>query len=223
MYKYKEEKKSFALFAAISFILSTFFFRSVITLMLCFSFLFLLYCNEKNRKKTIYISIILGGIILFMLNTIIYNFTGFSMDHVLNTARSRIQRTGDSESMQWFIQFLSSFIGPFPNFTRTAEYGIYHNSGLLLKCFLNFFAYVGTYKILKNFDFRFYPIALYVFMGYLMLTISGVSLDMRYHVTFLSSLMILIANGLQRVSLKNYMFYIYSVICILIIISYNIR
>lgn len=224
MYKYKQKRVFTAFLSSCIFILLTFFFRSAITLMLIFSYIPLLYCNQYNRKKSIYIGILCGGILISLLPIIVLEFTGISMEHVSRVTEARLTRTGESKITQWLIQILSSTIGPFPNFTRAAQYGIYHNSGLLLKCFLSFFTYIGAYQALKKLEYQFYPIILFLLMGYSMLVLSGVALDMRYHVTFLFAFMIMAIKGIQEYIPNNkYLLYPYTICCILIITFYNIR
>ena len=223
MYRFKRKKTIVSFMASCLFISLTFFFRSVITLMLILSYIALLCSNKYNRKRIIFIATIAGGLLLCILPAVILSFTGISMELVARVTESRLARTSDSVSMQWLIQILASIIGPFPNFTRTAQYGIYHASGLLLKCFLGFFACVGVWGILRKLDYSFYPVVLYMLMGCLMLIMSGVALDMRYHVTFFFAFVVLMIKGFQMYAYKKYLYYLYIALSMSVVCFYNLR
>lgn len=223
MYLFRERKSLKMLVLSMLFVWSTFLFRSAITLMLLFLYIPLLYCNENNRKRSIYWGIIGGIILTIVLPSLIISFTGVSLDHVSQVTAYRIQRTGNSSHTRWLVQALSSLFGPFPNFIHMAQYGILHNSGLLVKCFLGFFTLAGICNIFKRLDYMLYPIVLYLLMGWIMLIFSGVALDMRYHITFFVAFVILMAKGLQEYEGRIVWFYIYALVNVLVIIQYNVR
>lgn len=223
MFKYQNSRRLVWLLWALLFVFLTFFFRKAVTLMLSLTFVPLICCNDNNKKKSIYWGIagvlFVGGI----LPTLILNFTGISMEHVSRVTEARLQGIGGSVIQQWMSQFLGAFLGPFPNFTRTVSYGILHNSGLLLKCIMGYFTYTGIYQVFKQLDYKLYPIVAYLLMGYMMLIMSGVALDMRYHVTFFPAVVILAANGMQYAPHSIKSLFVYYFVLIGIIMFYNLR
>lgn len=223
MYTFKERKSFKSFILSMLFVCSTFLFRSAIALMLLLLYIPFLYCNENNRKRSIYWGIIGGILGTIILPFLIANFTATTMDHVSQVTAARIQKAGSSTTIQWLVQTLSSLFGPFPNFIRMAQYGILHNSGLFVKTLFGFFTIAGIYNVFKKLDYKLYPIVLYLFMGYTMLILSGVSLDMRYHVTFFVAFVILMAKGLQEYEGRTLWFYAYALGDILLIILYNVR
>lgn len=225
MYKYKENRRINFLLLAIFFTASTYLFRYAICLMLILVFLLLLYCNEKNKKSAILVSLIFCIILLVTLNIIISTLTRgtVTMDHVYQVAESRMSRSGGLDIVGWLIHGLAAFFGPFPSITRTGQYGIYHSSGLLLKCLLNYFVFLGIYHVVRKYNYYFYPIILYFLMGLIMLLGSGTSFDIRYHITFFPALILLVAYELQNGKLHKFLFSLYSIISIIVISLYNLR
>lgn len=223
MYRYKEKKKIYLLVSALLFVFSTWFFRMAICLMLFVSFGFQLIVNERNKKTILYL--VLVGIILapFVLNAFLLATTGISLEQVLAVTEARGKVVGENPTTKWLVQILSSLFGPFPNFTRTAQYGIYHSSGLLLKSLMNLFFFCGLSVVWKRMDAKIYPIVLYLFMGGMMLVLSGVALDMRYHVTFFSLWIVIVAYAWQYAKPKKMLSVAYVIFTVLLILVYNLR
>ncbi len=145
------------------------------------------------------------------------------MSHIYLVADSRMERSGGSGIVGWIVHGSAAFFGPFPNFNRLGQYGFYYSSGLLLKCLFGIFAFVGSLSVLKRFEYRYYPIVLFLFMGIFMLLGSGTSLDIRYHITSFSAFVILAAYCLDTIDLRKYVFYIYVIVSCAVVVMYNLR
>lgn len=223
MYKYKNDKRFSNLIATVVFIASTYLFRFAICLMLCMVFITSLYVNGHNRKRVWIVILVACAVVVSFLDVIIYNFANIEMEHIYEVTEKRMAKSGGLDTTGWAIQSIAAIFGPFPNFTRTAQYGIYHSSGLLLKCILNLFACTGFVCVIKRFDYRYYPVALYLIMGIFMLLGTGTSLDMRYHVTFLPALIVLAAYTLDTVKIRNIILWGYCTCVCIVIAFYNLR
>ena len=145
---------------------------------------------------------------------------GISLEDVLTVSENRI---GEDNKAGWYIQFLSAFCGPFPNYSRAVQYGIISSFALQLKCLLNFFALYAIYTILRRGDYRYYWIVLFFIMGMVMVSVAAVSLDMRYHVTFFPALILLTGYGLEKIESNKLLFALYSIFLVAIIFVYNSR
>lgn len=222
IYKFKD-KHSFVNFCLVLLLVaSTYLFRFAITLMLILIFVFILIVNETNRKKILVTSFI--GIIIFFVfaNVILVAFTGISLDAVQNVSANRMKGSTGVGGFGWMMQILAALFGPFPNFLRTVGWGFYYSSGLLLKSLTSIFVLIGSYRIIKNLEWRLYPILLYFIMGIVMLVISSVSFDMRYHITFFPAYVILLFYGLDKIKSKV-SFILFSIFIISVVATYNIR
>ena len=150
IYRYKENKTLANLCLVILFIASTYLFRFAIALMLILLFVFTTMVNENNRKRILVLSF-LGSIVFFICaNVILVTFAGVSLDDVEATSSNRMSGSTGTGILGWILQVLSALIGPFPNFLKTAGFGIYYSSGLLLKSFISIFVLVGCVRIIKN-------------------------------------------------------------------------
>jgi hypothetical protein len=223
MYVYKDRKSIYILIITLLLIASTWLFRMAVSLMIFLSFCLFLFVNDRNKKMIFYLVVI--GIILtpFILNFFLIVATGFSLDHILAVTEARGRGIEGNASMKWGIQILSSFLGPFPNFTRTAQYGIYHSAGLLLKSLMSLFFFCGLSAVWRRMDIKIYPVVLYLLMGGVMLVLAGVALDMRYHVTFFSLWIILGAYAWQYAKPKKITFFVYTIFIVFLILVYNLR
>lgn len=222
IYKYKENKTLENLCSIILFIALTYLFRFAVALMLILLFLFILIINEHNRKKILLITF-LGSIAFFICaNTILVAFAGFSLDDVAVTSSNRMKGSMGTGAVGWILQILAALIGPFPNFLKTVGWGIYYSSGLLLKSLTSIFVLTGSFLVVKKLEWNLYPILLYLIMGFIMVVISSVSFDMRYHITFFPAYVILLFYGIDKIeSFVRYI--IFTLLVLSIIVVYNLR
>lgn len=203
------------------FIILSIFFRTSIFLML---FLILGACfiiKYKNRKGFIKWAIILAAVSPIFANFILVAVTGISFEQVLAVTEGRNQRMGASVSGP-IIQLIAALFGPFPNFIKLAEYGLYYSSGLLFKSIFNFFTLFGFYLVIRKYLFRYYPLDIYFVFGLAFLIIGGVALDMRFACVFFPAQILLGVYGLSNIK-KLTLFYWYLPFILLLIFNYNIR
>lgn len=224
MYKFKNDKRFSSLLAAVVFIASTYLFRFAICLMLCMIFITSLCVDEHNRKSVWIVLLVACAIGLAFLEVIIYNFSNIEMEHIYMITETRMEESVGLGVTGWVVESVAAVFGPFPNFIYTIQCGIYHSAGLLLKSiFLNLFACMGIVYVIKRFDYRYYPVALYLIMGIFMLMVTGFSLDMRYHVTFFPALILLVAYTLDTVKIRNVILWGYCACMCVVIALYNLR
>jgi len=223
IYLFKETNRVRDFLTAFIFISFTYFFRSIICLFLFIIFVLYMYCNEKNKKTIILLSSIGAIIGIIFINVIVLKFTGYSMDVVSATTASRMNRSVGSGFFGWLTQLFAAFYGPFPNFTRMGQYGFYYSSGLLFKSIISLFVNVGLFSIVKNLEWRLYPLVFFLLMGYFMIIISGVSLDIRYHITFFAPFVIIFAYVFEQISLRLSLINLHTCMIILLVLLYNLR
>lgn len=221
VYKFYAHRTIGNIIWVIIFLTLTFAFRKAITLMLLFSFILLCIINENNKKKIVLV-IILGGILApFCASYAIEAFTGVSMEKIMAVTEGRNATMG-TETPGPMVQMVAALFGPFPNFNRLVSYGLYYSSGLLFKSLTSIFCLTGLYYVGKYFDFKFYPIALYLIFGIAMLILGGVALDMRYAITFYMAFIVFLCYGMTR--LKNRIpIMCCQALCLTVIMFYNLR
>lgn len=197
LYKYTRKRNILVMF--VFYALIALFFRSIILLMLFLSFFVEMRSRGSNRTRLLYF-LLLGGLFsFFLLDVIIQQFAGRSLNAVLMTTEARSENINMmGGGMMWVINLLAVLVGPFPNYSNAAIYGILNTPGLQVKVLLNIFFLIGGYEILKEKDYKYYSIIIYWLLGAIMLVVSGVALDMRYQVTFYPLMFPVIYRGLQR-------------------------
>lgn len=223
IYRYKEHRFACNLVGLILFITLTYFFRFAITLMLILVFIIALLANEDNKKKILFGMAVTMVIITICLNIIILKFTGISMDQVTSVTEHRMSKSTGLGFMGWLIQLFAVLLGPFPNFLRSGQYNIYFSSGLLNKVLFSVLVNFSVFNVIKGLDWKLYSIIAYLVMGYFMLIVSGVSFDLRYHITFFPAFSILFGYGLMKCNLSNVALYSLSFIGLMVTLLYNFR
>lgn len=221
MYEWKAKKNILSFLLTIILITFTSLFRSAVCLMLILTFIFLIILNKNNRKKILWIAIIVGGLSPVFADLVLQKVIGVSLEHILavTTARNGLI---NSEVSGPIIQIIASLFGPFPNFFRIAEYGILFSSGILLKSLMNVFFLIGGAKVIYQYDYTFYPLLLYALFGLSLLIVGGVALDMRYTITFYVPFLIISFVGMGTSKARHF-FYAYLPFIIILIFYYNVR
>ncbi len=211
------------LFLSIAVALTMIFFRPPITVMFLISIVISIFVKPANVRALFYV----GGIVILMLplilDTLLEALLGISLDQVLAVSDARNKGIGQDKTTSWSIQFLSALLGPFPNFTRSGIYGIFNSIGLLLKCLFPLFVYKTIPHIFKNHVYYMLPVLSYFSMGIVMLTLSGVALDLRYHITFFPALLLLFAYSLAQNRNLPRVFWGYLFVIMFVIVQYNLR
>ena len=220
--KFQNNRKFTSLLCAIFFAILAYFFRFAISLMIIILIFVAFVANEYNKKKILLYMTVLALFFLFFLNVILVNTTDVYLDTVQRTTYYRMKQSTGGGVVGWFVQIFSAFLGPFPNFLRTNRSAFYFSSGLLFKDMLGIFALLGIWKVVKNYSWHFYPIAAFFIMGSLMLIVSAVSLDMRYHITFFSAFLLLSSYGIEFFD-RKVVYCSYLLVSFLLILMYNFR
>lgn len=223
IFKYKEQHRILTLLNSIFFIVCAYFFRSAISLMLIIVLILTNISNESNKKKMLIVMASMTILMIFSLVTIISKISDVSLELVTSVAEYRMNSSGITGSIGWLIQGLATIIGPFPNFSRSVQYAMYFSSGLTTKIIFSVFVISALITVIKKYDWKFYSISAYLVMGYIMLLISGTSLDMRYHITFFPAFCLLLGYGLDRCHLKKERLYALCPIITTIALLYNFR
>lgn len=223
IYRYKESRQTYNIVAALMFIMWTYLFRFAITLMLIIVLALVLVANEGNKRKLL---VGMAGMVMLLavgLNVIMNTFAGLSMDDIANVTAARMKGYGGQGMFGWMVSGLAAFIGPFPNFVRTGQYGIYFALGLTTKVLCTVFVLFASYVVVKRMVWRMYPILAYLGMGYVMLLSAGVSLDIRYHCTFFPAFCLLMGYGISQCEIKRVVLSAFSLLAAGVILMYNLR
>jgi hypothetical protein len=210
MYNFKMKKRILSFIYCLFFIFCCSLFRIAISIMMLISFIILLIVNVKNSKKILnilFICLLLGIISLSAFMKFIFSL---SLESYLSKPGQNI-----------FYQILIALIGPLPNFNRSLNFEIFHNSGLLFKVIISFPFWMGIWYIIRTFNYKYYYLVAYIFMGLLMCIVTGYSY-IRFQVAFFPLMLPIIAYAFQF-GLNKICYNIYSVLSIFVIILYNNR
>lgn len=221
MLKWKLRKGNGNLILCLGFIISTLFFRTVICLMLLICLALCIVINDSNKKKMLRIMVIAGICSPIFANIILEAFADVSLEHVMRIAQARNTSIG-SGSKGLLVQVCAAFLGPFPNFFKLGKYALLFSGGILLKSILNLFYFIGVWKVIQNLDYKFFPPALYSVFGIILVMLSGVALDMRFAITFLPAMILIVLHGIRGLRMSRY-FYLYLTVLVIITAFYNVR
>lgn len=223
IYAYKESPNLVRLIRALFFISLCLLFRFAICYALVLSLLAIIFINEKNKRTAIkiaFLGILFSGFILSFLLPVI---TGITYEHILTVADSRIAKTNsDSLLVKTIFPSFSMLLGPFPNMDRTDGKGFMYGFSLLLKDFVSLYFISAISGIIRNYSYRFYPILFFVFCNLMMVLVSGVTLDIRYHITYIPFFFLLVMTPFNFI-FKGYKYYAIMLITVMIIGIYSTR
>ena len=223
IYRYKESHLTRCLIGCVVFITFTYLFRFAVTLMLLIVLAITLICSEQNKKSLLIGMAVAAVILSASLSIIMQSFSGTSMKLVTDVAADRMSRSGGNGFLGWMVHCSAAFIGPFPNFSRTNQYNIYFAAGLINKVLFSVFVNYALYKVIQKLEWKLYPILSYLVMGYIMLLVSGVALDMRYHITFFPAFVILLGYGYSHFQMKSSVLYALGTVGLAITFVYTFR
>ena len=211
------------LYLSVIFALIMIFFRPPISAMFLIVIGISLVVKTSNIQILFYVGAVVLVLFPLILGPILEFFFGVSLDRVIAIADARNKGIRGGRLVSWSIQIISAILGPFPTFTKSGIYGIFNSIGLLLKCLFPFFVYRVIPVVLRTSAYYMVPPLLYLFMGGAMMIISGVALDLRYHITFFPALLVLLAYSLDWNSRINKTFILYLSFIIVVILQYNLR
>lgn len=222
IYEYKERHTTFSLAKALLFICTCLFFRFAICYALILSLLTIVFTNENNKRtiiKLAFFLLLFSGTILSVLLPIL---TGMSFEHIQWVTGNRMSRVrADSLTMALFPS-LSLFLGPFPNMDRTNITGFMYGFSLLLKDFISPYFISAIYGIIRNFSYQFYPLLVFIICNLMMLLVSGVTLDIRYHITYMPFFFLLVMAPYKFI-FKGYKYYVILSMIVIVIGIYSTR
>lgn len=220
MYRYKEQKRMKNLIGVVIFAVSCLFFRTAIFYLLVFTFILVLWANERNGKKLLILGLVVCAAMSFILPYLL-NMMGATMEAVTATADARMNSRGASSTITGVLPYVASILGPFPNMNRTDSYGFMHGYAIFLKCCMSGFFVVGVFRVIKRVDVKWFPLLLFIIGNLLMLIVSGVTLDMRYHITYIPFFFLLACSNCYG---KVSSFFSVYLLCLLFVIwKYNSR
>ncbi len=186
IYQFKATKNLFNLAGAFGFATLCLFFRSAVFYMLIVMFIIILTMTHKNKK--LYFIIIILALTTFQVAIpfIIEKVIGVSLDIIIKTATWRIEKTSAGQaSYAGYLPFLAAVLGPFPVFDRSAIYSIEFSQAVFVKDVLGLSFFLGIYDKIKRLDIVYLPLLIYILFNIVMMIMAGVTLDLRYHMTYL--------------------------------------
>lgn len=206
-------------------ILCTYLFRSIVALILMGTCFFYLLANRKTLRRWI-LCAVGGGVLFVALFDLLLSdlLGGITLEMIMNTTTYRLQRVSDNVYMQWTIQALSAFLGPFPSFLKLGQFSFLHSAGTLLKVLLGFSFLFALKRFFGQLNLHMAPHVLYCLLSMVVLVGSGVALDMRYHITIFPSFLLLSLYGMSFFRGKIFNLQIlYFLIISAVVIMYNNR
>lgn len=173
-----------------------------------------------KRNSRMYLYVILGLLLLTstILPYLVERLFGVSLEFIL--AVNDYRYTGTDMSYKNIISVLAGVLGPFPNFDRPSEYAFMHSVFAFISCFMHIYFLVAIYKVIKNNQYIYYPMILYVIMTIVMNIVSGVTLDMRFHITYMPFFFILAVPNMRFKPLRDISF---GCVVVAIFLAYSTR
>lgn len=222
-------KKVASSILALVLITATGFFRTTFPLLILLAFLVYLYISAQGaRSRMVYRSFII--VCLPLLVYLVFGFVGDSLIYNLNRDYSAVHSYRLGKENVGFIDyvalFLSGFLGPPPSLS----YDVSDESSLIktvphfIKMIFSVFFCVSLGSIIRERDFRYYPLIVITVSNILIFVISAASFDIRY---FIPTMPMLYLIALRSLSWRDYRFgWSFIMMCFLsfaLTAAYNIR
>lgn len=221
IYKLKAKFSLRSLFLFIFSSIFCLFFRTAVFYMLMVTLIVALTANMISKKMFLAIIFVGFGLVYVLLPYFIDNFMDTTIEDVTRVAEHRINIRGYNKSFfSQLTPLISSIFGPFPNFDRTGAYAFVHSLTPFMKCFFGFAFLSGLYTVIKKTLSEYYALLTYVFMSVYMTVLAGVSLDIRYHITYFPFFLILSFNFFRK---HKWFDIAYILVAILMIYMYSTR
>ena len=185
IYKYRITKDVKFILTALLFVVLTLFFRTAVFYMLLIFVIVVLTINNRN-KKTYFVLMIAGTIFVFLIADFVFEHVmGVSLEFILRVSENRFNKASEGNAAYAsYLPILAAIFGPFPVLDRPALFSIEYSPAVFIRDALGFSCFACIYSRIKALDIRFLPLIIYIFMSILMLVLAGVTLDMRYHITY---------------------------------------
>lgn len=221
--RYKEKGGFGLIILAFVYSLLAFLFRGLTgfsMIICCFVSYFSSFRHRKLMIYLIFIGLIIG---LLGINIVLMHLYGITLENIFATTEYRSQNMSSmGDVTKWVVNSLAFICGPFPNFSRSAEYAIVHSPGLIIKILLNFSLILGLFNVIRNYDYKKYHIVVFFLIDAVTLILAGVALDMRYHITLFPVALPLIAITILKIKFNHY-FIGYFLLAFILIFFYNNR
>ena len=210
------------LFIALPFVFMCMFFRTAIFYMMLIAVILSFYSSQKYGKILMYIIIIVFIISSIILPYIMEKVIGVSFDFIASVADYRTAKGMKGQaSYGQYVPLLAGLIGPFPNIDRSSLYAIMNSLPVYIKMTLSFSFILSLYSIVKKVDYRFIPMVFFIVFNIWMTIIAGVSLDLRYHITYLPFFFIITTTFYKRRKLYDMLYLSITVLLVLVFSSRN--
>ncbi len=222
IYKAMNERSYKYLFIALPFVFMCMFFRTAIFYMMLIAVILSFYSSQKYGKILMYIIIIVFIISSTILPYIMEKVIGVSFDFITSVADYRTAKGMKGQaSYGRYVPLLAGLIGPFPNIDRSSLYAIMNSLPVYIKMTLSFSFILSLYSIVKKVDYRFIPMVFFIVFNIWMTIIAGVSLDLRYHITYLPFFFIITTTFYKRRKLYDMLYLSITVLLVLVFSSRN--
>lgn len=208
------------LFLALLFMTLTLFFRTAIFYILLLSLFSALTTTRKYRN--IYLTLIfVAGIFVVSFMPLLIGIMGASTDELLRVTMGRFAVKGYNDAfITKFVLYAASVFGPFPILDRMGMYAFMLSLTPFQKCFFSMAFVYSLVSIVRKVRFEYFPILIYIVLSIYMLILGGVSLDMRYHLTYYPFFLICTFNFYRK---HKYMDWIYLFAVVVMIFIYGSR
>ncbi|MBR3101750.1 MAG: hypothetical protein IKH19_08360 [Muribaculaceae bacterium] len=195
------------------------YFRAAVFYIFLLSALTIIFVDNKNKKLFLYLIVLAALLSGTLVPIIIEKVFGTSFENIMNTTDYRLNHADTSNKLYTMVlPLLSAIVGPFPNFDRQGSYSFMHSLAIYMKTVCGFFYIHGVFKIFYGMLKEYYPLLVYILCSILMTVTAGVSLDIRFHATFLPFVFLIIINLFERKPKWDFM-YLSAVVIMIYIYS----
>lgn len=221
IYKAMLNKDKTCLLWALPFVFLCIYFRTAIFYMALIALILSLFSNLRYGKMLMYAIIIVFILGSTVLPYVIERFMGVSLDFIMSVADYRTSKAMKGQaSYGQYVPLLAGLIGPFPNIDRSSLFAIMNSLSVYIKMALSFSFIMSIYIIVKKIEYKYIPMVFFIFFNVWMTIISGVSLDLRYHITYLPFFFIICSTFY-----KKHRFYdnIYLAVTVILVFLFSAR
>ena len=212
----------FGIFTAIVFL-----FRYSVAYMLIICFATGIIASLKNIRKLIPLLAVIIVIccILFIDSIFALITTDVNIGYWLEVKLDRV----DSHMVGIIVNLISTTVGPLPNFLLDADSNqsmLMYNSFVLLKIFISYFYLIGIWLIIKNKEYKLYPILTFVFLHSIMIFVTFFSMHLRFQWPQIPAFLIISGYGFYNFNKEGHRSKyskIYVLVSVMLIIVFNFR
>ncbi len=221
LYSYRQTLSAVSLVGMVVFMLASLLFRTAIFYMEVLCLIIAFTANKMNSRMYLYV---LFGALFFtsLLASLVLKYVfGTSLDNITAIADYRMNNFVNSE-MRSVTSWIAGLFGPFPNYDRPAAGAFMHAVFSLVKFSLTIFFARALYSMIKGYKYWLYPIMVYLFVSVYMTIVAAVSLDMRYHMTYVPLFFLITVPYVKRFK-TPFVIPIYMAIVVVMCYIYSTR